>query len=179
MKRVMKLDPSTTQAQCIPDSLFPRFITIYSIPRAGGKQVFIFKFQITNPKFQTNPKYKFPMIQTVLFEISNFVNSDLFVIWPACAKSRHAGRRQGLGIWCLSPQDSLLQILQTPENELSHPFTGSIEVEGLDPQSPGDEVIKIVVITHIDNLLRIHVEDITALLIELGRLLHDVKVGGG
>jgi predicted CoA-binding protein len=32
---------------------------------------------------------------------SNIGYWDLFVIWPACAKPRHAGRRQVLGIWCL------------------------------------------------------------------------------
>jgi hypothetical protein len=76
-------------------------------------------------------------------------------------------------------QQLLFQFAETAENEFSLSFARSIEVVGLDPQSPGDEVIKIIVITHMDNLLRIHLEDITDLLIELGRFFHDVEVRGG
>ena len=57
-----------------------------------------------------NSKLQSQMIGTISFDFLNFVHWNLFGIWPACAKPRHAGRRQVLGIGCLT--DTLYHLLK-------------------------------------------------------------------
>ena len=57
-----------------------------------------------------NSKLQSQMIETISFDFLNFGHWNLFGIWPACAKPRHAGRRQVLGIWCLT--DTLYHLLK-------------------------------------------------------------------
>ena len=72
----------------------------------------------------------------------------------------------------------LFQVSQIPQNEIPILFPRPIEVKSMDAQRPRNEIIKLVMVTDMDNLLRSGSKDLTNSFIKRRRLFYLTKIRG-
>jgi hypothetical protein len=52
----------------------------------------------------------------------------------------------------------------------------SIQVKGVDPQRAWNEIIKVIMVTHMDHFVRVGFEEMTNLLVKVRRLFHPTEI---